>query len=725
MSDSLQIATELQGIRAALDGLKSLKENLDDAKKSANALGDDAAEAMHKIREKSSDTLEVLDRLGTAAFLDDFTDRIKYAGEAWMVMEDNTRSFAVRASAGLSAVSGITGMWVQNLLAASQALAAGAADAERNERAVRTLGRAWDEVRRQTADTVTAAQALAMQQAFVRNGMSTTAEEMGLLTRAAREYALATGTETPAAMQTLTQALQQGDREGLRPFKISVQEGTTRSEAYRQAIHQLRDGMSGSAVSARTFAEENERLSRAWTEMTTTLFSDIARWTDLRSNILGVTQALTALREEGGIHGHADQIRASTARDTALMERRDYVGRLLQAAAQATNYRGTLINPQRLSPEQLDFIEQSLTARGRNLEDIQGALQFATATGQNYEASRAATSRERAAEAERAQRERDAQLRAQDARDQREALSPEERRRRALEAAQRAMANDVRRKRNALQQQLTAEYSANTGSFYTDWTLDIDTSLEARNAMRVEEEAKRREQLVYEREQREAQAARFAASDNARTAGYDAYMERTGRAGNLGLQIRNQFGGQRSLEESMAAPIQGAAESVKGAFDSMSSGLASFMDTLIESPERAGEAAAQLAKGVLKGLAMMALQKSLFSTAEGIVALTNPVTAPTAAGFFTAAGIYAGVATATGAGAAGVAAAQRGGQQATPAGSNGSGYNPARVDGGSGRGGNRETPMYTINVNGSVLDEGGFEDAIVRGIRRAHARGAN
>lgn len=712
MSDSLQIVTELQGIRAALDGLKSLKENLDDAKKSANALGDDAAEAMHKIREKSSDTLEVLDRLGTAAFLDDFTDRIKYAGEAWMVMEDNTRSFAVRASAGLSAVSGITGMWVQNLLAASQALAAGAADAERNERAVRTLGRAWDEVRRQTADTVTAAQALAMQQAFVRNGMSTTAEEMGLLTRAAREYALATGTETPAAMQTLTQALQQGDREGLRPFKISVQEGTTRSEAYRQAIHQLRDGMSGSAVSARTFAEENERLSRAWTEMTTTLFSDIARWTDLRSNILGVTQALTALREEGGIHGHADQIRSSTARDTAMLERREYVGRLLQTAAQATNYRGTLINPQRLTPEQLDFIETSLTSRGRTLEDIQGALQFATAAGQNYNASRAATARERTAEAARQQRERDAQLRAQDARDRQDALSPEERRRRALEAAQRAMANDVRRKRKNLSLQLGVPVD------------DLDSWAENQAAMRLDEENKRREQLVYVREQSEQQAARFRTLSNERTAGYDAYMERTGRAGNLGLQIRNQFGGQRSLEESMAAPIQGAAESVKGAFDSMSSGLASFMDTLIESPERAGEAAAQLAKGVLKGLAMMALQKSLFSTAEGIVALTNPVTAPTAAGFFTAAGIYAGVAVAAGAGAAGIAASQRS-AQATPAGSNGSGYNPARVDGGRGGDRNREMPMYTININGSVLDQGGFEDAIVRGIRRANGRGAN
>jgi hypothetical protein len=205
----------------------------------------------------------VLDRLGTAAFLDDFTDRIKYAGEAFMVMEDNTRSFAVRASAGISAVSGITGMWVQNLLAASQALAAGAATAEQNERATRTLGRAWDEVRRQTADTVTAQQALAMQQAFVRNGMSTTAEEMGLLTRAAREYALATGTDTPAAMQQLTQALQQGDREGLRPFKISVQEGTTRSEAYRQAVNQLRDGFHGSTASARTFAEEtSDSLAR-------------------------------------------------------------------------------------------------------------------------------------------------------------------------------------------------------------------------------------------------------------------------------------------------------------------------------------------------------------------------------------------------------------------------------------------------------------------------------
>jgi len=720
MSDSLQIATELKGIRAALDGVKDLKKNLTEAKDAASGFGDEAAEAMQRIREQSSDTLEVLDRLGTAAFLDDFTDRIKYAGEAFMVMEDNTRSFAVRASAGISAVSGITGMWVQNLLAASQALAAGAATAEQNERATRTLGRAWDEVRRQTADTVTAQQALAMQQAFVRNGMSTTAEEMGLLTRAAREYALATGTDTPAAMQQLTQALQQGDREGLRPFKISVQEGTTRSEAYRQAVNQLRDGFHGSTASARTFAEENERLSRAWTEMTTNLFADIARWTDLRSNILGVTQALAALREEGGIHGHAEQIRSSTARDTAMLERREHITNMLSSAAQATNYRGTLINPSSLTPAQIAQIEQSFE-RG----DIQGALRFATQAGQELPARRQAEAAARAAQAAdatRQQQERDAQLRAQDARDRQESLSPEERRRRALEAAQRAMANDVRRKRNALQQQLTAEYSANTGSFYTDWYLDIDTSLEARNAMRVDEENKRRGQLVFEREQREQQASRFATLSNARAAGYDAYTERTDRAGNLGLQIGAQFGGQRSYEDMLAAPVKGAAESVKSSFDLMTSGLNSFMDTLIESPEKVGEASAQIAKNFLKGLASMALQKALFSTAEGIVAALNPATAPTAAGFFTAAGIYAGVAVAAGAGAAGIAAGQRGAAapQAVPPGTAGS--EVARVSGGGDlqRGSVQQT---TIIVNGSVFDEGGLEEAITRGMRGAQSRG--
>ena len=157
----------------------------------------------------------------------------------------------------------------------------------------------------------------------------------------------------------------------------------------------------------------------------------------------------------------------------------------------------------------------------------------------------------------------------------------------------------------------------------------------------------------------------------------------------------------------------------------MTQGLNGFLDTLIESPEEVGTASVAIAKNFLKGLSMMALQESLFNLAKGVAASFTPGMQASAAGYFTASAIFAGVAAATGAGAAGIAAQQRGAQQATPAGSNGSGYNPARVDGGSGRGGNRETPMYTINVNGSVLDEGGFEDAIVRGIRRAHARGAN
>jgi len=118
----------------------------------------------------------------------------------------------------------------------------------------------------------------------------------------------------------------------------------------------------------------------------------------------------------------------------------------------------------------------------------------------------------------------------------------------------------------------------------------------------------------------------------------------------------------------------------------------------------------------------MALQKALFSTAEGIVAALNPATAPTAAGFFTAAGIYAGVAVAAGAGAAGIAAGQRGAAapQAVPPGTAGS--EVARVSGGGDlqRGSVQQT---TIIVNGSVFDEGGLEEAITRGMRGAQSRG--
>lgn len=728
MSDGLSISTELKGIRASVDGLKALKKGLDEAKESANALGNDAEEAMQKIREKSSDTLEVLDRLGTAAFLDDFSDRVKYAGEAFMVAEDKSRSFAVRTSAAISGVSGIVGMFAQNIFAASQALAAGAASAEQNERAIRTLGAAWGEVQRQTADTVTAQQALTMQQAFLRNGMSTTADEMGTLARAAREFALTTGTDTSSAMGQLTQALQSGDREGLRPFNISVREGTTRSEAYRQALHQLRDQQHGSAVEARTFAEENERVSRAWTEMQNTLFGDIARWIDLRSNIVGVTQALTSLREEGGLSGHADMHRTSTAQMTRGLERRDRVGRLMMATAQRLGYRAQLVNPNQLTDQQLDFLERTLGDPLGDTEDMRAGLEFATATGTNMEASRAATARARVADAQRAQRERDAQLRAQDRRDRNAAMTPEERRRRWLEEAARNMDRDIRNKRSRLQGQLTNEYAANTGSFYTDdFNLDIDTSLEAQNSMRSQVEDKQRSQFAYEaeleRERMRAEEERASANAVDRKAAESDRMTsdwRFGRSRDLGLQIGNQFGGSRTMQEHLAAPVQSAAESVKGSFDLMTNGLTSFMDTLIESPDKIGEASVQIAKQFLKGLAMMAVQKALFSTAEGITAL---ITAPAAApGYFTAAGIYAAVALASGAGAAGVAAGQRGATQSAPP-MTASGPSSVASVSGSGARGHGGGDSYTIIVQGSVLDQGGLEDAVGRAVRGNRSRG--
>lgn len=709
-SDKLSIGVDSPGAATTIRQLEEVKSKLENAEAAAHAFGaatkasgEEAAAALEKVQKASHDVLEIVDRIGTAAYLDDFSDRIKYAGESFMVAEDKSRSFGVRASAMFAGLSGITQMWVTSLYAGAQALAAGGAAAEQNERAVRSLGAAWQHVQQATNDTVSAQQAQTAQQALLRSGLSIQAEDLGVVARAARDYALATGTDTTAALTQLTSALQSGDTNALRPFGVTVREGTSRTRTFSTALEQLRGEQSRTAVEARSFAEDNERLSRSWTEMTNTVFSEIARWTDLRSNIVGVTDAI---RELSGANDEANLRAASNdgARAAHLELVNQYNAALGSAARRGVRFGTALPNAMSLSDDDLARFTLQLN-QGGGSEVLASVAEAGTLQDQR----RAAAAAEAAGRAE----ERRLQGRADASVDRDRNTSVQDIAQARLQQAIRQMAKEVDIKRGALAASMGIDVSS------------LDTIFETRSSMRAEEEAKRRGQLTYEQEQNDATRARNLAlasgvsqAGEVRATGFDAYT----RARDVGAQVGDRFGGARSAAEQQVALTQQTADSVMGSYEQMTNGLNGFLDTLIESPEKAGEASIALAKNVLKGIALMAAQKSLFSLAEGFAALAGKDPA-SATAFFVASGIYAGVAVAAGAGAAGIAASQRGGAQATPPSNNSGSFGPARADSGRGNG-QRGGDTYVISVNGSILDTGGFEEAVGRAVRGARGRGA-
>lgn len=151
-------------------------------------------------------------------------------------------------------------------VAAGVALGQAAGRGEDNLRAINALGGAYDEVRRATSDTVTAQQAFATQQRLVRSGLQVSTTQLGVITRAARDYARATGTDATQATEQLADALVGASADELQKYGVALQSGLERTEAFAQATRQLAQQQESTAPAARTLTEDMERLGTASTE---------------------------------------------------------------------------------------------------------------------------------------------------------------------------------------------------------------------------------------------------------------------------------------------------------------------------------------------------------------------------------------------------------------------------------------------------------------------------
>jgi hypothetical protein len=243
----------LQGVKAAADAatdaLKKLSDALGETGRGFDGAGDKADDASGKASRFGS----VIH--GTAERLRDFRDMLG-------TVRDLATGFGELAASG-----------------------------ERQAAALARLGSAYELVRAATNDTVSAEQALHAQQSLVQSGLRVSNQELAAITRAARDYALATGTDATQALDQLVDALRGGEADGLRRFNISVQQGADRTRVFHGATQQLANAQRAAAAPARTLAEENDRFKRSLDEAVGSLTLAIAKAINFREALQMAAEA--------------------------------------------------------------------------------------------------------------------------------------------------------------------------------------------------------------------------------------------------------------------------------------------------------------------------------------------------------------------------------------------------------------------------------------------------
>jgi hypothetical protein len=263
MAEKIVVPVEIGGPEA-VRSVRALTGEVDKLEKSVDKLADKAGAA--------DDALDGVGRRGGIS--------ARGLGEAFVTAGGAVTAFTAAA------------------VAAGVALGTAAGRGEDNLRAVNALGSAYDEVRRATSDTVTAQQAFATQQRLVRSGLQVSTTQLGVITRAARDYARATGTDATQATEQLADALVGASADELQKYGISLQSGLERTEAFAQATRQLAQQQEGTSPAARTLSEDMERLGTATTQAASAFAMMAADGLGLQGIVSGLATRLRQLTED-------------------------------------------------------------------------------------------------------------------------------------------------------------------------------------------------------------------------------------------------------------------------------------------------------------------------------------------------------------------------------------------------------------------------------------------
>lgn len=668
-----------------------------------------------------------------------------------------------------------------SILGAARSFGAFVSSVEEASHAAGLLGPAYDEVRRATLGTVSAQQALRAQQSLVQSGLRVSASELGTITRAARDYARATGTETTQALEQLTEALRNGEATGLRRFGVAVREGTSRAQAFETTLAALERQQRATAAPARSLSETATALSNGFRDAA----GSVGRFLASSTGIVGffnsiadaAIAALARAREFFDWLSHRGEARPGDSAQTRSMVAGDQYNAAVRRARGA-GFTGALPPVDQLSTEGREAMTRQLDgfagARGQFAPASTGLLRadgsgggsiIANGSGPLFQLNVSgpvigdATALQSSIVAE-GQRFARAQLSANAAARRPAATPPRDSAPRRggggggtdpnqlFEAGQALAASrgslgflvgggrptDVAGFRARRRGESELDYI----HALTDANREYIAVLNERYETTARGEAEARAQLS---ETLDAMA--HGAGTGTGTALHDAAQERdreaeavrerrraivaqsevSRRQNDFGQQLGQAFG---VLDENgVARQVSAAntlAEGVRNAFDSMTGAVQAHYAAVVEGRESAGEAMKGILHDTLLSIGQQAVVRALWESAQAIASLAI-WDFRGAAMHGASAGVFAGVAVLAGLGAAATnptaTVAAHSGAAGGGAGAGGFGGGVRHASGG----GETRAVVYNINVNGALSTREDIQDAVVAAHDRAGIRG--
>lgn len=562
-----------------------------------------------------------------------------------------------------------------------------ASHVEEQERAIRRLGPAFEAVTVATNGVITAQQAMTLQGQIQQAGVQVNERALGALTRAAREYADATGNDASQAIEKLTNAIVNNSEDALAELNLSTARATTSTQTLANVVRELETRYNGVAPAARTLKQDLDKLPDAITaigaaamrtaqEGLTALINRFADSSTAGQNFFsGLRRGLSEFAEAGDTLRTADRQAANAAEGRARQDARE---RLL-SRARTLGVRASTDDIAGLNTQQLTQLQQQLDTaagtsggpRGRS-GDLNAAFNAITGSGGAsvlQEAFGGAVERIRG-DARRS--ERDAARRDSSGYTQRTMSAMEAEIERKLRKPGGAGETDT-----ALRTARTAYNDAVAEGMARDAVLVLPDDMprnrgetlaayftrlagiqsEFNSAGAVNDLAPTNvEELENDRLKGEAA---FAETRAGATRGQERTQRRAARdreTRRQALQQDRSLGGGmlRGLGvtgdalETESKLMQGYSDMAVGALGKIGDAFTRHVELVLSGQETIGQALLAGTNEVSLALAREALPRSLMELAAGFAALANPITAVTAPAHFTAAAIYGGVAAGAG-----------------------------------------------------------------------------
>lgn len=765
MPDTINIGTVAISTAAAEAELKKLEKALGDtvdrsgglerALASATARVEQQRQAFATLKPKVEDAGRAAEKAQEAfargGFGSEAAERVKHFADAIELARGNTERFGggtVSAGQRTQALVGAVAMAARGVAGVAMAAVQGvssllqmAAAAEENARAERNLGSALGEVERQTRGAVTAQEALTERQTLVAQGVQTTDQQLGLLTRAGREFANQFGGNAAEAMGYFNAALSgdAGAQRRIAQLGIDLRGAGSEGERARLLFDQLNHQFHDRPPVPETAHEQVNRYQRTWNNFTNNAGGNFLRWLATAGSGMGDAQEIIE-HVNGGIMRGVDAVQRRL--HAAEQQRQEDAQRTANAAKEVTR----AFEEQRRATDPLtdamrrlgdvyraDELElegfyrrmdagreviglqrqrrRDQRALARNLlgsTDSTGArITHADLQRAGIEEAGGGPSAQQLADLRREAKEATAEVRTLNdewmgvARHTHE--TTEHWYRRVVEESRQATARlraaqaefdawlDERRQR-ADELRGQAEHVAGVGGGASA-DLGEQVTRATQNAM-----SGTARQL--EAQQREA-------------------AQRAAEANDTSHQFQLAFQADAAHTQTAA---QRMAQGVAGAWNTMSGAATAHFKALITGKESASQALEGFAKDAVASLAEQGFAQMLTNLAAGVTALATVGGAAAAPGFFAAAAAWGAVAALGGAASAAMSGGGSSASASAQAAGSGVGAPPATAGGSGGAGGGGNV-TYNINVNGALATREDIGDAIRHAQNRNALRG--